>query len=129
MNEVANETKTTVMTDTSTVQKKIETIIFNTLKDRIRGHIYARMEEKENEKDDNTLFINISNFGVKYTDRLTLPGDTFEMVAKSDSYAETLGLMIYDNFKKYLETVFFIQDKPKKYNEKYKSTKRFEKKS
>ena len=51
------------------------------------------------------------------------------MVAKSDSYAETLGLMIYDNFKKYLETVFFIQDKPKKYNEKYKSTKRFEKKS
>lgn len=109
--------KKEVMKDTSTTEKKIESIIFNTLKDRIRGHIYARMEEKTDEKADDTLFINISNCGVVYTDRVVLPKTIFEMADKDDAYIQTLGLMIFDNFKKYIETVFFIQERPKRYNE------------
>ena len=115
--------KKEVMKDTSTTEKKIESIIFNTLKDRIRGHIYARMEEKTDEKADDTLFINISNCGVVYTDRVVLPKTIFEMADKDDAYIQTLGLMIFDNFKKYIETVFFIQERPKRYNE-YKAKKK-----
>ena len=121
MNE-AIETKAPVMSDTSTVEKKIESIIFNTLKERIRGHIYIKMQEKTDEKEIDTLNISINNYGVSYTDSLKLPGDTYEMVSKSDSYAQTLALMIFDNYKKYIDTRFFIEDRQdtrfRRYNKK-----------
>lgn len=116
MSEEIKNNETAVMVDTSTVQKKIETIVFNTLKSKVRGHIYAKMEEKADEKDIDTLYINISSSGIVYTEQLKLPGDTFAMVSQSDSYAETLGLMVFDNFKKYIEGKFFVQDKPRRYN-------------
>lgn len=107
-----------VMSDTSTVQKKIESVVFSTLKNKIRGHIYAKMEEKTNENDIDTLYININSNGIIYTEQLKLPGDTFEMVSQSDSYAETLALMVFDNFKKYIDGKFYVQDKPRRYNKK-----------
>ena len=122
-NETTVVKKKEVMNDTSTVEKKIESIVFNTLKDRIRGHIYARMEEKTDEKAPNTLFINISNCGVVYTDRVILPDSIFDMANTDPAYIQTLAMMIHDNFKKYIETVFFIQERPKRYNE-YKAKKR-----
>ena len=112
-----------VMNDVSTVEKKIESIVFNTLKNKIHGHIYIKMEEKANDEEIDALYVNIESNRIVYTDRLSLPGDTFSMVSQSDSYAETLGLMIFDNFKKYIDSRFYVQDRPKTY---YK--KRFEKK-
>lgn len=107
-----------IMSDTSTVQKKIESVVFSTLKNRIRGHIYAKMEEKADDKDIDTLYININSNGIIYTEQLKLPGDTFQMVSQSDSYAETLALMIFDNFKKYIDGKFYVQDRPRRYNKK-----------
>jgi len=111
--EVRNETN--VMADTSTVQRKIESIVFNTLKSKIKGHIYAKMEEKTDEDEIDTLYVKVESNGLVYTDRLQLPGDTFEMVSQNDSFAETLGLMIFDNFVKYINNKFYIQDKPMRY--------------
>jgi len=112
--EVRNETN--VMADTSTVQKKIESIVFNTLKSKIKGHIYAKMEEKTSEDAIDTLYVKIESNGLVYTDRLQLAGDTFEMVSQNDSFAATLGLMIFDNFVKYINGKFYVQDKPMHYN-------------
>ena len=116
MNEENKNTEKEVMVDTSTVQKKIETIVFGTLKSKIKGHIYAKMEEKTSDDDVDTLYINITSNGLIYTEQLSLPGDTFAMVSQSDSYAETLGLMVFDNFKKYIDSKFYVQDRPRKYN-------------
>jgi len=118
MSEELKNNDGAVMKDTSTVQKKIESIVFGTLKDRIRGHIYAKMEEKSDERDNDVLYININSNNLVYTEELQLPGDTFAMVSQSDSYAETLGLMIFDNFKKYVDSKFFVQNKPRRYNKK-----------
>ena len=120
MNEVTNNVTEEVMTDVSTVEKKIESIVFNTLKNKIRGHIYAKMQEKTNDTDMDTLYININSNNVVYTEQLKLPGDTFAMVSQSESYAETLGLMIFDNFKKFIDAKFFVQDRPKKFYNKKK---------
>ena len=105
----------TVMGDTSTVQKKIESIVFNTLKGKIKGHIYTKMEEKNKDTDIDTLYIKVVSNNLVYTEQLKLPGDTFAMVSQSDSYAETLALMIFDNFKKYIDGKFYVQDRPKRY--------------
>jgi len=40
------------------------------------------------------------------------------MVSQSDSYAETLALMVFDNFKKYIDGKFYVQDRPRRYNKK-----------
>ena len=104
------------MADVSTVEKKIESVVFNTLKGKIKGHIYTKMEEKANPSDIDTLYIKIVSNNLIYTEQLKLPGDTYAMVSQSDSYAETLALMIFDNFKKYIDSKFYVQDRPKRYN-------------
>ena len=122
--EIKNEV-TEVMNDQSTVEKKIESIVFKTLKDRINGHIYVKMEDKKSDAEVDALYVNIESNRNYYTNRLSLPGDTFAMVSQSDSYAETLGLMIFDDFKKYIEGLFFTNGKPKK----FEGNKRFNKKN
>lgn len=103
-----------VMNNVSTVEKKIESIVFKTLKDKIKGHIFVKMEEKvENEVD--TLYVKIESNNIVYTEYLKLPGNTFEMVSTNEDFAGTLGLIIFDNFKKYIDNKFFVQDKPKKF--------------
>lgn len=109
MSEVSNETKT-VMSDVSTIEKKIESIIFNVLKNKIRAHIYVKMEDKTSETAINTLHINITSYGVVYDEELKLPDNVFEMISQNEGYGRTLGLMVLDNFKKYIDTIFFIQD-------------------
>ena len=110
MNDVSNENNKTVMTDVSTIEKKIESIVFNVLKNKIRAHIYVKMEDKTNETDINTLHINITSYGVVYDEELKLPDNVFEMISQNEGYGRTLGLMVLDNFKKYIDTIFFIQD-------------------
>lgn len=117
--EIKNEV-TEVMNDQSTVEKKIESIVFKTLKDRINGHIYVKMEDKKSDAEVDALYVNIESNRNYYTNRLSLPGDTFAMVSQSDSYAETLGLMIFDNFKKYIDSKFYVQDRPRKFYNKKK---------
>lgn len=92
----------------------IQKVIHTTLKNKVKGHIFVKVEEKEDEKADDTLFVNINNNGISYTDRLTLVGDTYQMISESESYATTLALMILDNYKKFIELKFFIKEKPVK---------------
>ena len=113
-NKVAEE-NVAVMSDTSTIERKIESIVFNTLKSKVKGHIYVKMKEKTEDEID-TLYINIDSNSVVYNDQLKLPGDTFDMVSQNSKFAETLAYMIIDNYKKYLDYKFFFQDTPKKYN-------------
>jgi len=108
------------VTDEIDVKGLIQKIIHTTLKNKVKGHIFVKVEEKENEKDDDTMFVNITNNGVSYTDRITLVGDTYRMVSENESYATTLGLMILDNYKKFIEMKFFIKEKPVKNFKKFK---------
>ena len=121
MNE---EIKKNVMSDVSTAEKKLESIVFNTLHSKIRGHIFVKMKEQSENEDENILSVSISNnrYNIVYNDDVRLPGDSFEMASQSDSYAEMVGLMIYDNYKKYLDSKFYVQDRPKRVINKYKKT-------
>ena len=114
---MSEEIKNEVMSDVSTVEKKIESIVFNTLHEKIRGHIYVKMKEKVEETDIDKLFITINNskYNINYTEELSLPGNTFEMVSQNDDYAKTLALMIFDNYKKYLDSKFYVLDRPRRY--------------
>lgn len=103
-----------VMNDVSTVEKKIESIVFKTLKDKIKGRIFVKMEDKA-EGEVDTLYIKVESNNLVYTEYLQLPGNTFEMVSTNEDFAGTLGLIVFDNFKKYIDNKFYVQDKPKRY--------------
>lgn len=94
------------------IKTKVQGIIFKTLKNSIKGHIYVTVEEKNEDNDYDSVFTNIKSFGINYTYRLALKGKTYEMIAENDDYAVTLAGMIIDNFKEFLNTRFFITEKP-----------------
>lgn len=112
--EVMNNENVTVTANEENEKYMIQKVIHTTLKNKVKGHIFVKVEEKEDEKADDTLFVNINNNGISYTDRLTLVGDTYRMISESESYATTLALMILDNYKKFIELKFFIKEKPVK---------------
>lgn len=94
------------------IKTKVQGIIFKTLKNSIKGHIYVTIEEKNEDNGCDSVFTNIKSFGINYTYRLALMGKTYEMIAENDDYAATLAGMIIDNFKEFLNTRFFIAEKP-----------------
>lgn len=94
------------------IRTKVQGIIFKTLKNSIKGHIYVTVEEKNEDNDYDSVFTNIKSFGINYTYRLALMGKTYEMIAENDDYAVTLAGMIIDNFKDFLNTRFFVTEKP-----------------
>lgn len=110
--------KNEVMTDESTVEKKIESIVFDALKHKIRGRIYVKMKEKTGNDVNDALFIKILSNNIVYTEELWLPGETLNMVSQNEDFAKTLAGIVYDNFKKYIEGKFFVQDRPRRYNDK-----------
>ena len=113
-----DKTKTVAMTDESTIEKKIENIVFDTLKHKIRGRIYVKMKEKVDKNDNDKLFIKVLSNNIVYTEELQLMGETLTMVSQNEEFAKTLANIIFDNFKKYIESKFFVQDRPKRYSDK-----------
>ena len=95
--------------------RQIEETARKYLKDRIKGSIFVKMKEKNNEEEIDTLYININSNGIVYTDELKLPGETFEMINQNLAFVETLASMVFDSFKKYIDSRFYVQDKPKTY--------------
>ena len=100
------------------VPKKIQDIVHSTLKSKIKGRIYAKVKEKEENEENNVLYVSISSNGINFTKDLILAGETYDMVAQSDDYAVTLALMIFDEFKKYVEYRVFIKEKKEASNKK-----------
>lgn len=100
------------------VPKKIQDIVHSTLKSKIKGRIYAKVKEKEENEENNVLYVSISSNGINFTKDLILAGETYDMVAQSDDYAVTLALMIFDEFKKYVEYRVFIKEKKETPNKK-----------
>lgn len=100
------------------VSKKIQDIVHSTLKSKIKGRIYAKVKEKEENEENNVLYVSISSNGINFTKDLILAGETYDMVAQSDDYAVTLALMIFDEFKKYVEYRVFIKEKKETPNKK-----------
>lgn len=100
------------------VPKKIQDIVHSTLKSKIKGRIYAKVKEKEENEENNVLYVSISSNGINFTKDLILAGETYDMVAQSDDYAVTLALMIFDEFKKYVEYRVFIKEKKEAPNKK-----------
>ena len=95
-------------------KNKIKDIIFRTLKDSIKGHIYVTIENgEETDEGFDYVFVNIECAGVKYNYRLSLRGKTYEMVTSNEDYAATLAYMIRDNYKEFLKNKFFVSEKPK----------------
>ena len=80
--------------------------------------IYAKVKEKEENEENNVLYVSISSNGINFTKDLILAGETYDMVAQSDDYAVTLALMIFDEFKKYVEYRVFIKEKKEAPNKK-----------
>jgi len=88
-----------VMNDVSTVEKKIESIVFKILKDKIKGRIFVKMEDKA-EGEVDTLYIKIESNNLIYTEYLQLPGNTFNprVLAKS-SFVDTISKVLPGNCK------------------------------
>ena len=102
-----NENVVVVTENTEDIKRKVQNIIFKTLKDNVNGHVYVNVEEKTDDVQVDSVFVNIGAFGIKYDYRMSLQGKTYEMVKESDDYAATLGLMILDNYKEFINKKFF----------------------
>lgn len=92
-------------------REEIQRIIFQTLKNKIKGHIFVKVEEKNDDVSVDSVFVSVICYGIKYDYRLGLEGKTYEMVSTNGDYAKTLALMIFDNYKQFIMNKIFINEK------------------
>jgi len=95
--------------DTNNLQSSIRT----QLRSMIKGRIFVKLEEKTNDEKSDFLYVSISNSGVHYDTRLTIDEGVYKLIKENQAYVKTLANLVFDGYKKYVDTKFFVFDKTK----------------
>ena len=97
-----------------TPESKIESVVYRTLKAKIKGYITVTLEAKDEKTENDTLHVTVNSNRILYTKDMILPDESRDLITQSDSMAVVLAHLVFDDFKKFINSRFFYKEtKPK----------------
>lgn len=88
---------------------KIKSIFYEEIKSIIRGYIFTSVDYNGEDKC-HVLYVSISNYGIKWNDRIKLVGNTLDLMAENRDYIKTMVIQIFEKYKTYCNLKLYYHE-------------------